>query len=152
MRAINHALTGATIGLLVDEPIAAVPLSLVSHYVCDVIPHYGAGLPEEQEINTTTFRVLLALDFILCVALVVVLALKRPKNWLLAAICAFVATSPDLASIGRYRAGRKRIKSKPNRYVVLAKRIQLYEKPPGAVVEVVWFASFIIILSILIKR
>jgi hypothetical protein len=146
MRAINHALTGAAIGLAVGEPLVAVPLSLVSHYALDVMPHYGGGRPENAEMNSKTFRGLLLLDICLCPLLVLVLAIKRPDHWLLAAICAFVAAAPDLASINVYRSARSGQQPKPNRYIRFAHDIQWFERPIGAVVEVAWFIAMLVIL------
>ena len=146
MRAINHALTGASVGIISGKPAVAIPLALVSHYICDIIPHYGAGTSEAEELNSTIFRKLLVIDVSLCATLVVVLVLFHPQFWFLAAICAFVATSPDLISINRYRFARRGKLSKPNRYVSFAKNIQLFEKPIGAVVEITWFAAMVIIL------
>jgi len=150
MRAINHALTGAAIGLQVTEPVAAVPLAFISHYVCDIIPHYGRGLPEEEELNSALFRVLLAMDISLCVLLVLILGLWRPHHWLLAAVCAFVAASPDLFSLNRYLQARRHKPIKQNWYTKFASDIQWFERPIGAVVEVVWFVAMIIILVAII--
>ena len=83
MRAINHALTGAVIGLAITEPAAAIPLAVVSHYVCDAIPHYGQNHPEEQRLRSSFFRQLLYFDTILCFGLVVLLV-YQPANQLAA--------------------------------------------------------------------
>jgi hypothetical protein len=151
MRAINHALTGAAIGLVVGEPIAAVPMAFVSHYLCDIIPHYGSSIPDEEVLNTKSFRVILLADFCLCVLVVLILALTRPQHWLLAAVCAFVAASPDLASFGRYRSARQGKPLRPNRYLDFSKGIQRFERPIGAVVEVVWFIAMLIIIIPIIR-
>jgi hypothetical protein len=152
MRAINHALTGAAIGLLVAEPVIAVPAAFVSHYVCDAIPHYGRGIAEEKELNSTSFRVSLVVDAGLCALLVLILALRRPQHWVLAAVCAFVAASPDLLSINRYREARRNQPIKRNWYTKLANdELQWFERPIGAVVEVAWFIAGIIILAPFIR-
>jgi hypothetical protein len=152
MRAINHALSGAAIGLVVGEPAVAVPLAFVSHYICDIIPHYGADLPDKEELNSRSFRVLLLADVCLCVLLVLVLALQRPQHWLLAAICAFVAASPDLFSINLFWNARHGKPIQPNRYQRYAHGIQRFEKPIGAVVEVTWFVAMLIIIVPFIRR
>ena len=152
MRAINHALTGAAIGFGVSEPAAAVPLALLSHYVLDVLPHYGGGLPEKEELNSPSFRALLLVDTCLCTLLVIILALKRPQHWMLAAICAFVAAAPDLASINRYRSARRGEKTKPNLYTRFASGIQWFERPIGGVVEVAWFIIMLVILVPIINK
>jgi len=152
MRATTHAVTGAAIGLVVTEPLVAVPLALLSHYVCDIIPHYGADTSTQEELNSTRFRVLLLIDACLCALLVLILALYRPQHWVLAAICAFVATSPDLISVDLYRRARHGKPLKPNAYQRIAKGIQLFEKPIGAVVEVVWIIAMLIIIVPIIRR
>jgi hypothetical protein len=147
VRAINHALTGAIIGLTVTEPLIAVPLAVASHYVCDAIPHYGANLPNDQELRSKLFRNLLYIDTVLCFVLVIVLAVWQPAYWLLAAICAFAAAAPDWLSFNRYWAVRRhRVWHNNNVYYRFAKGIQWFERPIGAVVEVAWFTGCIALL------
>src|SRR5580698_6794981 len=116
MRAINHALTGAAIGLLIEEPVIAVPVAFISHYLCDMIPHYGGGIPEDEELKSTIFKVLLVLDIVLCALLVLLLALRRPYHWIIAAVCAFAAASPDLFSLNRYLESLRNQPIKQNWY------------------------------------
>jgi hypothetical protein len=148
MRAINHALTGAVIGLAIAEPVAAVPLAIVSHYVCDAIPHYGQNDPDGQKLRSSFFRRLLYFDAILCFGLVVLLAINQPINWQLAVICAFLATAPDLFSINKYRHALTHTKWHPNLYSKLATGtgIQWFERPIGVVVEIAWFMGAIALL------
>ncbi len=146
MRAINHALTGTVIGLAISEPAIALPVAFLSHYVCDAIPHYGGNGSEQEEINSRSFRILLVVDALLCAALVALLALYRPHRWLQAALCAFLAASPDLFSIPRYRSLRKHKSFRPNLYERLAKNLQWFEHPIGAVVEVVWGIGMVVLI------
>lgn len=146
MRAINHALTGAAIGVVVGNPVIAVPAAFVSHYICDMIPHYGGGRPETEELNSSSFRFLLYLDIVLCGLVVLILATYRPQHWLLAAACAFVAASPDLFSLNRYRSARAGRPAKRNLYLDFASAIQWFERPIGAVVEITWFIAMLAIL------
>ena len=146
MRAINHALTGAVIGFVVHEPFVAVPVAVASHYVCDVIPHYGAGLSGNQELKTPLFRKLLYVDAVLCAVLVAVLTIQRPSYWLLAVICAFAAAAPDLLSLKRYRRVIGNRSWRAGIYSKFAHAIQWFERPIGAVVEAAWFTAALIIL------
>lgn len=146
MTAINHALTGTVIGLLVGQPLVAVPAAVASHYVCDVLPHFGTGLPARTVIRTNRFRDYLIVEAGLCFLLVVCLASFRPEHWLLAAICAFAAAAPDLLSINRYLKMRRGLKWQPGRYSNFAHRIQWFERPIGAVVEAAWSVAAIIII------
>ena len=146
MRAINHALTGAVIGLTITEPLIAVPAAVVSHYVCDMIPHFGLNQPMDRELRSKPFRNLLYLDAVLCLGLVGVLAALRPQHWLLAAVCAFAAAAPDLMSFNRYQAVLRHRPWHGNVYSRFAHGIQWFERPVGAVVEVAWFAAAIALL------
>ena len=40
MTATSHALIGTMIAVKVGDPILAIPLSLVSHFVADLVPHW----------------------------------------------------------------------------------------------------------------
>jgi hypothetical protein len=146
MTAINHALTGTVIGLLVGQPLLAVPLAVGSHYVCDALPHFGTGLPDKVVLKTNKFRDYLVVEAILCFLLVVGLATIRPEHWLLAAICAFTATAPDLLSIKRYFITRRGQRWQPTTYGKFAKSIQWFERPIGGLVELAWFIAAIAII------
>lgn len=149
MRAINHALTGAVIGLSVSNPVVALPLALASHFICDAIPHYGEALNADDAIRTRSFASLLTLDALLCVGLVLLLGVTQPHNWLVAALGAFLATLPDFASMPGYlrvRRGGTFVTSNTNAFVRFAKKIQWFERPIGAFVEIAWFTAGVIIL------
>jgi hypothetical protein len=146
MRAINHALTGAVIGLAVSEPVVAIPLAVLSHYICDVIPHYGRGLTQAQELRSDFFRNLIYIDAVLCLGLVVILGVARPVHWPLAVACAFAAAAPDFLSINRYIRVRYNRSWRPGRYSRFAAGIQWFERPIGAVVETAWFVACIVLL------
>ncbi|HEY5152520.1 MAG TPA: hypothetical protein VII55_00950 [Candidatus Saccharimonadales bacterium] len=151
MTAVNHALTGTLIGLLVGQPLAAVPLAVGSHFVCDALPHFGTGLPDNILLKTKAFRNYLFADAFLCFLLVCILALMRPEHWLLAAVCALAAASPDFLSINRYWKTRRGLKWKPGRYVKFASGIQWFERPIGAVVEIAWFIGAVVLLVPLLR-
>jgi hypothetical protein len=152
MRAINHALTGALIGLIVAEPVIAIPAAVASHFVCDVIPHYdGVPAKPSQKVKlrwwrSKAFRYLLYADAALCGVLVAVLAVRHPLHWLLAAICAFAAAAPDFMSIGLFK-NRNKNKVKMTKFNTFAGGIQWFQRPIGAVVEIAWFIAAISIMT-----
>jgi hypothetical protein len=43
MLSISHAVTGAFIAVKVGNPLLAIPLILLSHYLEDAVPHWDAG-------------------------------------------------------------------------------------------------------------
>jgi hypothetical protein len=144
MTATNHALTGALIGLSVHNPWLALPAALVSHLICDIIPHFG--IKDKEWIRSRNFLGMLAVDILLCIVLVAVLFTAGPANWLLAAICAFVATSPDLLWIREFVLVRQRKVYKPfwlERFLVW---IQWFQKPIGAYIEAAWFIGTVTLL------
>jgi hypothetical protein len=151
MRAINHALTGTVIGFAISEPAIAIPLSLVSHYICDAIPHFGSGISEKHALESKSFERLLYVDTVLCILLVIVLAIIKPQHWAIAAFCAFVAASPDFLSFNRWQKMRVGIKSKLTPYGKFAKGIQWFERPIGAFVEIAWAIAAIILIVPFLK-
>ncbi len=147
MTAINHALTGAVIGLLVGEPILAVPAAIASHFVCDALPHFASRMPKEKLLRTRGFRNYLIIEAVLCFALVVSLFIIQPAHWLLASICAFAATSPDFLWINRYIKTRRGQKWRSSSFARFAGGIQWFQRPVGAFVEVAWFVAAIALLA-----
>ena len=148
MTAINHALTGATIGLLVGIPGVALPAAFISHFICDMIPHFGV----EKRRMTKMFRShkflgYLISDIALCGILVLALAVFQPEHWLLASVCAFLATSPDFIWVSKFQAARMKGKKElHNWFTRFSGGIQWFQRPIGAVVEIAWFAAGISVL------
>ena len=144
MTATNHAMTGAIIGLTLSNPVIAVVAAFLSHFVLDAIPHFGI---DPDFYKTKPFRILLAIDTLLCVGLVAVLFSYHHTNWFVPALAAFAAASPDLWSFKRFYYARKHKPYTPGYVARFASKIQWFERPLGAVVEVAWAASAIIILA-----
>jgi hypothetical protein len=76
MTGFNHGMTGAAIALAVKQPALAVPLAFLSHFVTDMIPHFGLN---EQELFSKRFNLILFADFIFAISLMAVSWL----NWAL---------------------------------------------------------------------
>jgi hypothetical protein len=150
LTAINHALTGALIGFSVSNPVLAVFLALVSHFILDALPHFGSRVDNDAWIKSKPFISMVAIDAVLCFTLVLVIAYNHPLNYVLAAFCAFVAASPDLISFNRFYSNLKNKKWKPNLYTKFASKIQWFERPIGASVEVTWFLIMLVSVSLFI--
>lgn len=146
MTATNHALTGTAIGLVVGQPWLALPLALVSHFVCDVIPHYGAAEGQDA-LKTNTFRNYLIVEALVCGLIVLTLAIMQPAHWALAAVCAFVAAAPDFAWINKYRLARQGKRWRPSTFSRWASDIQWFQRPIGSVVEVVWAGAALLVIT-----
>ena len=155
MRAINHALTGAVIGLTIDNPALAMLAAFASHFVCDMIPHHGFKINNEAKQRSVLagnfFKYTLYADATLCFLVVAILVVTKPHNWLSACICAFLAASPDFLSISIYRDAKANKMPSRNALQRFLSKIQWFERPSGAIVEVAWFLGFSFLLFQLIK-
>lgn len=136
MRAVNHGLTGAAIAVTIRQPLLALPLAFVSHFVCDLIPH--SGDPNEK-VGDRKFKITLAADILSAALITLLVAWIWRETWWQVTACAFVAASPDLAWL-HYQILNPTKKLDP-----LSKfhhDIQWYQKPPGFFLEAAWFVSF----------
>ena len=146
MTAPNHALTGALIGLTVSNPVLALPLAFLSHFVCDAIPHYdppGSDIAKRFASKRFIYE-FLVVGAGLCFLIVLLLALARPQHWLTAAFGAFLATSPDLLWVPRFLRTRRTGKDMLPKgwFFQLHHRIQWLTGPKLIWVEAVWFVVF----------
>lgn len=149
MTAPNHALTGALIGLSISNPVIALPVAFLSHFVCDAIPHYDPPAGEKARLFRSKRFVVefLVLGMLGCLALVAVLAAVRPQHWFTAAICAFLATSPDLFWFPRFLRARRtgkdeRPENTQNWFLKFHSAIQWKTGPRLFWLEAVWFVVF----------
>jgi hypothetical protein len=155
MTATNHALTGTALGLIIASPEIAIPLAFLSHFVCDAIPHYGST-DRDDILKTSTFRKYLYVEAFICFLIVLTLFITRPHHWLVASICAFLATSPDLYWIKRYKVALKNKPWRPGLFGKFASNVQwfqakrFYNPVIGVMVEIVWgVCAILLILPIL---
>jgi hypothetical protein len=139
MTGTNHGMTGAVIALLVKEPLLAVPLSFVSHFVCDSIPH--AGLAADDKLFDKKFNITLGCDFLFALVMMAVLGILFPaQKWLVWA-CMVAAASPDLMW-AYYELYIEKLKNKKPQFGPLARFhiwIQWSETPKGWFIEILWF-------------
>jgi hypothetical protein len=148
MTGLNHGITGAVIALIVKQPALAIPLAFLSHFLTDMIPHFGL---DEKEIFGKRFNTVLIADFLFAVSLMVVLAILFPSQMLLIWACMVAAASPDLMW-AYHRLYVERINKQKPRLGAIAKmhhKIQWSQTLPGAYVEALWFlliGSYILLL------
>ena len=94
MKALNHAIFGSLIAVTVSEPLIAIPLSLVSHFLMDIIPHYGED-PKAPR-GSRPYYISIAADATLTILVLLLFLSFHPVHAQLLIVCAFVAISPDL--------------------------------------------------------
>ena len=140
MTGTNHGMTGAVIAVTIHQPAVALPLSFVSHFVCDAIPHFANP---KIPFFSKKFNTILISDFVLAVICMIVLAVIFPsKMWLIWA-CMILAASPDLAW-GYYELYEKYLCKKEIKLDFISRFhvwIQWSQTVRGAYVELAWFVS-----------
>jgi len=142
-------MTGAVIALLVKEPALAVPLSFLSHFACDLIPHFGVRDDEEvSELFTRKFNIILVVDFLVAVSLMVILGFLFPAQRLTIWACMVAAALPD-AMWAYHRLYVEHIKKRKPKLDWLAKfhhLIQWSQTYYGIFVELAWFTAMGVII------
>lgn len=86
-------MTGAVIALAVKEPLLAIPLSFISHYLTDAIPHFSFPL---KDVLGRKFNIFHTVDFLFSIFLMAVMAILFPEHLYLIWACMIAAAIPDL--------------------------------------------------------
>lgn len=137
MMATSHAVTGAAIALIIKEPLAALPLAFISHFVCDGLPHIGLDEYGGHNKKPKLFHKILAVDATL-LALFGLFLIVAGASWLVFA-CVFLAGSPDLIGAYRYtfqeKFGHKKARAK-NIFNRFHSKIQWSQTLRGAYIEI----------------
>ncbi len=142
MIALNHALTGAAIGLAAQKPYLVAPLAFLSHFVLDMVPHFGH---REYRWGRTIGTLIFIGDGILTALALAGLALFAPHLLLPVLLGAFFAMLPDVFWIHYYSRGKP-----PHWFYKFHSGIQWFERPPGALVEVSYLALIGVTITTLI--
>ncbi|MEO6761002.1 MAG: hypothetical protein ABI220_01330 [Candidatus Saccharimonadales bacterium] len=128
-----------------------MPLAFISHFVCDAVPHYDPPIEDGvKRLDSKRFLNELILSGLICLLIVLVLALTRPRNWVLAIVCAFLATSPDLFWIPRFVQVKRTHTDKPPRgwFLRFHSFIQWQTGPKLIWLELVWFVGFSALITL----
>ena len=150
MTAINHALTGSIIGFVVVNPFLAIPLALLSHFILDMLPHFG-NQKDKDWIKSKWFKLVLGIDIILTIIFGITLLILHPNNYLIAFICALIATSPDLIYFKNFIRANSNKKIKTNLLIKFSSVIQWYEKPIGLIIEITYLILSVSILRLILN-
>jgi hypothetical protein len=151
--ATNHILTGAIIGLVVPNPVLAIPLAFASHFVCDALPHFGQQLDALTRNKSRLFRMVLAVDIAMIIPVVTLILLATASvvpSWVIT-VCMVAAISPDFVWVHRFiREIRVRQIRPLGRFTKFHANIQRYERPWGFIFEFLWFGGGLLLLKRLI--
>jgi hypothetical protein len=103
MTATAHALIGVTIAAAVHNPALAIPLAILSHIPCDLVPHWDAGTHFAKKSGRQLFGEALLDVIISVVSAVLLLKLVFPDVALLyGLIMAFAAQFLDYLAAPYY--------------------------------------------------
>lgn len=153
MTGINHAVTGAVIAAAIKQPVLAIPLAFASHYILDVIPHFGLTLNILERNRKRIFRTVLSMDVpatILALIFIPILA-SNVVPARLTLTCMVAAIGPDFAWVYRFiKETRTKKFIAPNKFNAFHAGIQWSETPWGLGVEVVYLGIASIILRSLL--
>lgn len=69
MTATSHALIGASLAVIIANPIIGIPTAIVTHFIADLIPHWDAGT-NHREKSPTRLKIEATFDVLLGFALV----------------------------------------------------------------------------------
>ena len=138
MTGLNHVLAGVTIAITVRHPLLAPLFALVSHFILDMIPHFGG--PAWFERWGKPLFIMTILDGTVCSLIIILGIICFPQFWLLILVCAAAATIPDWLWIFHYKYGVK------HRFFDFHFAIQRYERPWGVYIEV---AFMLLVTSVL---
>jgi hypothetical protein len=156
MTGFNHATTGALIAGVVVNPLVAIPLAFVSHFVLDAIPHFGWDFDQDvfERNRSKELRLALVSEIPLSILAIVTLPIimKPIVSWRVTLLSIFAAMCMDFIWI--YRGIREELtkKVKPRNWIMNfhLKASNHHQKfIIGMLLEVLWFAvAFLLILQL----
>lgn len=139
MTATNHGLFGAALAITLQKyPVVAVAIAPFSHFLLDMLPHYGDARLKPKSLK---FLLILLSDMTLAVASTLVVAFVWSDVALLVIACAFLAASPDLMWL-YYEFLHPTPKEKWGKIAAFHSKIQWSQTPKGWYVEALWFVLF----------
>lgn len=137
MNTVNHAAVGAIIALIIKQPVLALPIAFLSHFVLDALPHfgykghggYGGALKHKLTYGFLVFDVV-GIGFLFY------LLWGQPTIVLL---CSLVAILPDALHIYRYFWFERKGLDPPGEWFAKwHRKIQWCERPWGFVIEIIF--------------
>ena len=130
MIGFNHGLTGGLIAAYVPLPLA-LPLALASHFLLDMLPHYG--IPHNKRNKSKFWKVFFTVDAFATLGLALYAIFDHHYAMFLGGLAGVM---PDFLWVGTVIKTRSFDLSQPsNRFTRWHARIQKHEKPWGLWVE-----------------
>lgn len=150
MTGINHIVTGAAIGAAISQPVLALPLAFISHFVLDSMPHFGFPDWEKRtDKQNKLLNYILVADVLAVLAVVAIfIAQSAPAMFYIAG---FVAFSPDAIWIYRFFLVDRKIGATPesaeDAFSKFHSGLQTRERPSGIYVEIAYLVVISVVLA-----
>jgi hypothetical protein len=127
----NHGLTGGLVAYYLPLPVA-LPIALASHFLLDMLPHYGI---DNKKRDTSYFwKVFFTLDALATLGLAVYAIYTKHYAMFLGGL---FATMPDYIWVGRVIKTRSfNLSNNTNRFTKWHASIQKFERPWGIWLEI----------------
>jgi hypothetical protein len=131
MIGFNHAAVGGFIVKVLPLPLA-LPAALASHFLLDMLPHYG--IPHKKR-DRYFWRIFTTIDFIVAWGYLGGISLGRHHYAVF--LCGVVAASPDFIWVARVIRTRSfNLSKNKSWFTKWHASIQRYERPWGIYIEV----------------
>jgi hypothetical protein len=134
--ATNHVLTGSVIAAAIQQPLIALPLALLSHVICDALPHFGKHPKLKQ--TSHNFVIYLATDCGIAAFILLAILMLKPAYWPLLIACGILAALPDVLWLPQYIRVINGKKRRLNRLTSFLSVIQNESPVFGMLFEVGW--------------
>lgn len=138
MTATNHVVAGVLIGTALHNPLLAIPVAVVSHYVLDCIPHFDYPSTGKGYFSLK-YAIGLATDSAIAAAVLVSLIILQPAHYWLLVVCGVAAASPDLMWLYYHIYKKSQGRENWPRLVKLHSNIQKITTPKLWPTELLWF-------------
>jgi hypothetical protein len=104
MTATNHALTGALLAVTIKNPVLAISAAFASHFVLDILPHFGIKAEFEKLKKSWLMRFVFVFE---AIALTTILFyfpthLNHIQAGVVVLLCMVAAVAPDFMWTYRY--------------------------------------------------
>lgn len=138
MTITNHVVTGVLVATIVDNPLIGIPMAFLSHFVVDVLPHFGykqSGFGNYFQHKLSYLVIIVDLF-----ATLALLVFTWPQPWWVY-VAGFAGVAPDLAWPYRYWFFERTGKAKPGEGNIINRfhnNIQWCERPWGIFFELFW--------------